>query len=40
VKPKLSDIRDGLEATVGKGVDLSIVRRGGAFDRGPYFPIK
>jgi hypothetical protein len=39
IVPRLSDIRDKLESITGKGVDLSIVKRGGAFDRGPYFPI-
>jgi len=37
--PRLSDIRDGLESVAGIGVDLSAVKRGGKFDRGPYFPI-
>lgn len=37
--PRLSDIRDRLESISGKGVDLSIVKRGGNFDHGPYFPI-
>ena len=37
VVPRLSDVRDKLEATTGKGVDLSIVKRGGEFDHGPYF---
>jgi Domain of unknown function (DUF4157) len=39
VVPRLSDVRDKLEAVSGMGVDLSVVRRGGKFDRGPYFPI-
>lgn len=39
VIPRLSDIRDKLESITGKGVDLSIVKRGGKFDHGPYFPI-
>lgn len=40
VVPRLSDIRDRLESIVGKGVDLSIVKRSGKFDQGPYFPIR
>lgn len=39
VVPRLSDIRDKLESIAGKGVDLSIVKRGGKFDHGPYLPI-
>jgi hypothetical protein len=39
VVPRLSDIRDKLEAVSGTDVDLSVVKRGGKFDRGPYFPI-
>lgn len=39
VVPRLSDVRDRLEAVAGTGVDLSIVKRGGQFDRGPYFRI-
>ncbi len=39
VVSRLSDIRDKLESIAGKGVDLSIVKRGGKFDHGPYFPI-
>jgi hypothetical protein len=39
VMPRLSDVRDKLESIAGKGVDLSIVKRGGDFDHGPYFPI-
>jgi hypothetical protein len=39
VVPRLSDIRDKLESVAGVGVDLSVVKRGGNFDRGPYFPI-
>lgn len=39
VVPRLSDVRDKLESVAGKGVDLSIVKRGGQFDQGPYFPI-
>ena len=39
VVPRLSDVRDKLESVAGIGVDLSIVKRGGKFDHGPYFPI-
>jgi hypothetical protein len=39
VAPRLSDIRDKLESIAGKGVDLSVVKRGGKFDHGPYFPL-
>jgi hypothetical protein len=39
VVPRLSDVRDQLQALVGKKVDLSIVKVGGQFDHGPYFPI-
>lgn len=39
VVPRLSDVRDMLESLTGRGVDLSIVKRGGTFDLGPYFPI-
>ena len=39
VVPRLSDTRDKLEAIAGQGVDLSVVKRGGKFDHGPYFPI-
>jgi hypothetical protein len=39
LEPRLSDIRDKLKASVGIAVDLSVVKRGGQFDRGPYFPI-
>jgi hypothetical protein len=37
--PRLSGVRDDLESVAGIGVDLSVVKRGGAFDRGPYFLI-
>lgn len=37
--PRLSDLRDRLETLTGTGVDLSVIKRGGQFDRGPYFPI-
>jgi len=37
--PRLSDVRDRLEGVAGVGVDLSVVKRGGRFDRGPYLPI-
>jgi hypothetical protein len=37
--PRLSGVRDNLEVVAGSKVDLSVVRRGGQFDRGPYFPI-
>jgi hypothetical protein len=39
VVPRLSDVRDKLEAVAGIGVDLSIVKSGGQFDRGPYFSL-
>ncbi|MEO7730521.1 MAG: DUF4157 domain-containing protein [Kofleriaceae bacterium] len=39
VVPRLSDVRDTLETVSGMSVDLSVVKRGGQFDRGPYFPI-
>ncbi|TMQ15512.1 MAG: DUF4157 domain-containing protein [Deltaproteobacteria bacterium] len=39
VVPRLSDIRKKLQTIAGKHVDLSIVRHGGKFDRGPYIPI-
>lgn len=39
VVPRLSDIRDKLESIAGKPVDLSVVKRGGKFDHGPYLPI-
>jgi len=39
VVPRLSDVRDQLQAVVGKKVDLSVVKVGGQFDHGPYFPI-
>ena len=39
VVPRLSDIRDKLEPIAGKPVDLSVVKRGGKFDHGPYLPI-
>jgi hypothetical protein len=38
VVPRLSNIRDKLESIAGKGVDLSVVKRGGKFDHGPYYP--
>jgi hypothetical protein len=37
--PRLSSVRDTLKEMVGFGVDLSVVKRGGKFDRGPYFRI-
>ena len=39
VVPRLSDIRKKLQTIAGKHVDLSIVKRGGKFDHGPYSPI-
>jgi hypothetical protein len=39
VVPSLSNLRKSLRATTGTPIDLSIVKRGGSFDRGPYFPI-
>ncbi|HEX3759641.1 MAG TPA: hypothetical protein VHW23_13095 [Kofleriaceae bacterium] len=39
VVPRLSDVRDALQSLLGKKVDLSIVKVGGQFDLGPYFPI-
>jgi hypothetical protein len=39
VVPRLSDIRKKLQTITGQHVDLSIVRHGGKFDQGPYFPI-
>ena len=40
VRPRLSDVRDQLQTILGeRKVDLSIVLRGGQFDRPPYFPI-
>lgn len=39
LEPRLSDIRDKLTSVVGIHVDLSVVKRGGQFDHGPYFPI-
>lgn len=34
----MSDVRKNLADTVGTDIDLSIIRTGGAFDHGPYFP--
>jgi hypothetical protein len=39
VMPRLSAVRKSLKDTAGRPVDLSIVKRGGSFDRGPYYPI-
>ena len=39
VVPRLSEVRDQLHVLVGKKVDLSVVKVGGQFDHGPYFPI-
>ncbi|MDQ3367188.1 MAG: DUF4157 domain-containing protein [Myxococcota bacterium] len=38
VKPKLSDVRRATATAVGKDIDLSVIKKGGPFDRGPYFP--
>lgn len=39
LRPRLSDVRENSEAAVGVGVDLSVVKRGGKFDHGSYFPL-
>lgn len=39
VKPSMSDARKRLAAAIGTDVDLSVIRLGGSFDRGPYFPL-
>jgi hypothetical protein len=39
LEPRLSDVRDKLKSIVGVPVDLSVVKRGGQFDHGPYFRI-
>jgi hypothetical protein len=39
VRPRLSDVKDALADAFGKKVDLSIVKDGGNFDRGPYMAI-
>ena len=38
VAPSLSEVRKNLEAVAGVAVELSIVKRGGKFDRGPLLP--
>ena len=37
---KLRPIRKMLKSELGMKVDLSIIREGGAFDRGPFIPIQ
>ena len=37
--PKLSDARDAAAAAAGVKVDLSIIKKGGPFDHGPYLPL-
>ena len=36
----LRDLRKSLEAETGLPVDISIIRIGGAFDQGPYIPLR
>jgi predicted nucleotidyltransferase len=36
----LTELRDELERRLGQKVQISIIRRGGAFDQGPYIPIR
>jgi hypothetical protein len=36
----LRTLRNSLEVELGMAVDLSIIRMGGPFDRGPYLPLK
>lgn len=39
VNPKLSDARNAASTVAGIKVDLSIIKKGGPFDHGPYFPL-
>lgn len=36
----LRSLRKALEADLGLGVDLSVIRLGGPFDQGPYIPLR
>ena len=36
---KLSGLRKELEALLGKEVDISVIKKGGKFDSGPWIPL-
>jgi hypothetical protein len=39
VNPRLSNARDAAAAIAGVKIDLSVIKKGGPFDHGPYLPL-